>query len=54
MVQITLKIKDSSNLSFFMQLIKQLDFVEVENSKKLINRRIMTSSNQPVYGKTEK
>jgi hypothetical protein len=33
MEQITLKIKDSSKLSFLMQLIKQLDFVEVENIK---------------------
>jgi hypothetical protein len=34
MEQFILKIKDSSKLSFFMQLIKQLDFVEVERVKK--------------------
>lgn len=39
MEQIILNIKDSSKLSFLMQLIKQLDFVEVEeikNKKKVI------------------
>jgi hypothetical protein len=34
MEQLILKIKDSSKLSFLMQLIKQLDFVEVERVKK--------------------
>ncbi|MCD4774249.1 MAG: hypothetical protein K8R41_12800 [Bacteroidales bacterium] len=34
MEQLILKIKDSSKLSFLMQLIKQLDFVEVEEVKK--------------------
>lgn len=34
MEQLILKIKDSSKLSFLMQLIKQLDFVEVEKVKK--------------------
>lgn len=32
--QLILKIKDSSKLSFLLQLIKQLDFVEVEKLKK--------------------
>ncbi len=34
MEQLILNIKDSSKLSFLMQLIKQLDFVEVEKIKK--------------------
>ena len=34
MEQLILNIKDSSKLSFLMQLIKQLDFVEVEEVKK--------------------
>ena len=34
MEQLILNIKDSSKLSFFIQLIKQLDFVEVEKVKK--------------------
>jgi DNA polymerase IIIc chi subunit len=34
MEKLILNIKDSSKLSFFMQLIKQLDFVEVEEKKK--------------------
>lgn len=34
MVQILINIKDNSKLSFLMQLIKQLDFVEVEMVKK--------------------
>jgi hypothetical protein len=34
MEQLILNIKDSSKLSFLMQLIKQLDFVEVEKVKK--------------------
>lgn len=34
MEQLILNIKDSSKLSFLMQLIKQLDFVEVERVKK--------------------
>jgi len=34
MEQLILNIKDSSKLSFLMQLIKQLDFVEVELVKK--------------------
>jgi len=34
MEQLILNIKDSSKLSFLMQLIKQLDFVEVERIKK--------------------
>jgi hypothetical protein len=34
MEQLILTIKDSSKLSFLMQLIKQLDFVEVEKIKK--------------------
>jgi hypothetical protein len=33
MEQIVLNIKDSSKLSFLMQLIKQLDFVEIEVHK---------------------
>ncbi|MCK4664212.1 MAG: hypothetical protein KAT68_15190 [Bacteroidales bacterium] len=34
MEQLILNIKDSSKLSFLIQLIKQLDFVEVEKIKK--------------------
>lgn len=34
MEQLILNIKDSRKLSFLMQLIKQLDFVEVEKVKK--------------------
>ncbi len=34
MEQLILNIKDSSKLSFLMQLIKLLDFVEVEEVKK--------------------
>jgi hypothetical protein len=34
MEQLILNIKDSSKLSFLMQLIKQLDFVEVARAKK--------------------
>jgi len=34
MEQIILNIKDRSKLSFLMQLIRQLDFVEVEKEKK--------------------
>ncbi|NJK97087.1 MAG: hypothetical protein HC830_10350 [Bacteroidetes bacterium] len=34
MEQIILNIKDKSKLTFLMQLIKQLDFVEVESKKK--------------------
>jgi len=34
MEQLILNIKDSSKLSFLMQLINQLDFVEVEQVKK--------------------
>lgn len=34
MEKLILNIKDSSKLSFFMQLIKQIDFVEVEEIKK--------------------
>jgi hypothetical protein len=34
MEQLILNIKDSSKLSFLMQLIKQLDFVEVEKVKR--------------------
>jgi hypothetical protein len=34
MEQLILNIKDSSKLSFLMQLIDQLDFVEVEKVKK--------------------
>ena len=34
MEQIILNIKDSSKLSFLLQLIKQLDFVEVEEVKR--------------------
>jgi DNA polymerase IIIc chi subunit len=34
MEQLILNIKDSSKLSFLMQLIRQLDFVEVEKVKK--------------------
>ena len=34
MEQLIINIKDSSKLSFFMQLIKQLDFVEVEKAEK--------------------
>ena len=34
MEQLILNIKDKSKLSFLMQLIKQLDFVEVEKVKK--------------------
>ena len=34
MEQLILKIKDSSKLSFLMQLIKQFDFVEIEKVKK--------------------
>lgn len=34
MEQLILNIKDSSKLSFLIQLIKQLDFVEVEKVKK--------------------
>lgn len=34
MEQIVLNIKDSSKLAFLMQLIRQLDFVEVETFKK--------------------
>ncbi len=34
MEQIILKVKDSSKLSFLLQLIKQLDFVEVKQVKK--------------------
>lgn len=34
MEQLILNIKDSSKLSFLMQLIKQLDFVEVKRVKK--------------------
>ncbi len=34
MEQLILNIKDSSKLSFFMQLIEQFDFVEVEKVKK--------------------
>ena len=34
MEKLILNIKDSSKLSFFMQLIKQFDFVEVEEIKK--------------------
>lgn len=34
MEKIILNIKDSSKLSFLMQLIRQLDFVEVEKVKK--------------------
>ncbi len=34
MEQLVLNIKDSSKLSFLMQLIKQLDFVEVAKVKK--------------------
>ncbi len=34
MEQLILNIKDSSKLSFLMQLIKQFDFVEVEKVKK--------------------
>jgi hypothetical protein len=34
MEQIILKIKDKSKLSFLLQLIGQLDFVEIENQKK--------------------
>lgn len=34
MEQLILNIKDSSKLSFLLQLIKQLDFVEVEKVKK--------------------
>ena len=34
MEQIVLNIKDTSKLSFLMQLINQLDFVEVELVKK--------------------
>lgn len=37
MEQLILKIKDSSKLSFLMQLIKQLDFVEVEKVKKKLS-----------------
>ena len=33
MEQLILKIKDSSKLSFLLQLIKQFDFVEVEQVK---------------------
>ena len=33
MAQLILNIKDSSKLSFLMQLIRQLDFVEVEQVK---------------------
>lgn len=34
MDQLILNIKDSSKLSFLMQLVKQLDFVEVEKIEK--------------------
>ena len=34
MKQLILNIKDSSKLSFLMQLLNQLDFVEVEKVKK--------------------
>ncbi|RLD57881.1 MAG: hypothetical protein DRJ05_08990 [Bacteroidetes bacterium] len=34
MEQLILNIKDSSKISFLMQLIKQLDFVEVKKAKK--------------------
>ncbi|TVQ09397.1 MAG: hypothetical protein EA361_15485 [Bacteroidetes bacterium] len=34
MEQLILNIKDSSKMSFLIQLIKQLDFVEVEQIKK--------------------
>jgi hypothetical protein len=34
MEQIVLNIKDKSKLSFFMQLLNQLDFVEVDSTKK--------------------
>ena len=34
MEQIIINIKDDSKLSFFLQLIKQFDFVEVEKIKK--------------------
>ena len=34
MEQLILNINDSSKLSFLMQLIKQLDFVEIEMVKK--------------------
>ncbi len=34
MDQIILKIKDKSKLSFLLQLIGQLDFVEIEDQKK--------------------
>ncbi len=33
MQQLILKLKDSSKLSFLLQLINQLDFVELENVK---------------------
>jgi hypothetical protein len=38
MEKIILNIKDSSKLSFLIQLIKQLDFVEVEKTN---NRKFM-------------
>lgn len=34
MEQLILNIKDSSKLAFLMQLIKQLDFVEIEKIQK--------------------
>lgn len=34
MEQLILRIKDSSKLPFLLQLIKQLDFVEIERIKK--------------------
>lgn len=37
MERLILNIKDSSKLSYLMQLIKQLDFVEVERVKKKKN-----------------
>ena len=37
MEQVILNIKDSSKMSFLMQLIKQLDFVEIERVRKKKN-----------------
>lgn len=34
-MQITLNIKDNRKLNFFLELIKNLDFVEVENTLKV-------------------
>lgn len=39
MERITLKIKDDSKLSFFLKLLQQFDFVEIEKTQKSSGRR---------------